>query len=119
MGTIELRGLRTVMHIGVPALERAVAQPIEVDLDIELDLEAASLSDAVNDTADYGVISTAVVAALTAAPVSLLERAARIVADTTLAVAPQTTAVVVVIRKLRPPVPVDLDTAAVRLRVSR
>lgn len=119
MDRIELRGLRVLMHIGVPAAERAQRQPIDVDLDLFLDLGPSSHSDSVLDTADYGVVSTSVVTALEAAPMALLERAARVAADAALRADDHVTAVTATIRKVRPPVPVDLATAAVSIHVAR
>lgn len=119
MDRIELRGLRVLMHIGVPAAERAHAQPIEVDLDLHLDLGPASRSDSVVDTADYGIISSAVSAALTEAPMELLERAARLAADAVFGADDHVEAVTVTVRKLRPPVALDLATAAAVVHVSR
>ena len=119
MDRIELRGLRVLMHIGVPAAERQETQPIEFDLDLELDLAAASTTDSVLDTADYGVVCDNVVVALTRAPIQLLERAARVAAEAVLAADDNVTAATVTARKLRPPVPQDLATAAVRVHVVR
>ncbi len=119
MGSIEIRGLRVLCHVGVPEAERAQAQPIEIDLDLVLDLDEAAVTDDVADTVDYGEVSTAVAAAVTAGPHALLERLAGIAADAALAVDDRTTAVSVTVRKIRPPVPVDVATTAVRLHRSR
>lgn len=119
MGTLELRGLRLVVSIGLLPEERERRQPIEVDLDVELDLTAAAASDRMDDGVDYGAVVEAVSAALTSGHVDLLERAAGVVCSTVLALDDRIEAVEAVVRKLRPPVPSDLGTAAVRLRRSR
>lgn len=119
MDTIEVRGLRVLCRVGVPDAERAVAQPIEIDLDLVVDLAAAASSDDVADTVDYGAVCVAVGAAVTAEPAALLERLAGLAADAALGADDRSTAVSVTVRKLRPPVPLDVATTAVRLHRSR
>lgn len=119
MGSIEIRGLRVLCHVGVPEDERAQAQPIVIDLDLVVDLDQAAGTDQVADTVDYGEVCTAVAAAVTAAPHALLERLAGLAADAALAVDERTAAVSVTVTKIRPPVPVDVASTAVRLHRSR
>lgn len=117
---IELRGLRAVGAHGALDEERRRAQPFEVDLDIEADLERAGHTDELADTVDYGDVVTAVVGILTGAHIELIERLAQRIADTVLATAgPLATAVTVTVRKLRPPVAADLATAAVTITRTR
>lgn len=116
---IQVRDLRVLCHVGVPAAERAEAQPLEVDLDLELDLGPASESDDVADTVDYGVVTLAVATAVQSAEHALLERVAGVAADAALAADERTRAVEVWVRKLRPPVPLDVGTTGVRLRRER
>lgn len=113
---IEIRALRIVCHVGVGDDERASAQPLELDLDLEADLSAAASSDDVADTIDYGAVSLAVAAAVQAEEHALLERAAAVAADAALGVDARATAVTVSVRKLRPPIPLDVGSTAVRLR---
>lgn len=116
---IEIRGLRVLCRVGVTAEERAVAQPIEVDLDLAVDLSAAAGSDAVADTVDYGAVAVAVADAMTAGEHALLERLAATAAEATFAVDDRTSAVVVAVRKLRPPVPLDVASTGVRIHRAR
>jgi len=121
---IELRGLRAVGRHGVLDEERARAQPFEVDLDLELDLGPAGRSDALGDTVDYGAVADAVVRVVQGDHSDLLEhlaeRIARAVVEASGASGgPDITAVTVTVRKLRPPVPVDLASAGVRIRRHR
>jgi len=53
---IELRGLRVTATCGVLPEEKARRQPFEVDMDVHADLGAASLSDDLADTVDYGAL---------------------------------------------------------------
>lgn len=116
---IELRGLRVVARVGVLPHEQAADQPLEVDLDLEVDLEAAGASDALTDTVDYAAVCDAVVAALRDGHVDLLERLAARVVDATFAVDERIGAVDLAVRKLRPPVPHDLATSGVRIARAR
>lgn len=116
---IQLRGLRATGIHGVLAEERSRAQPFEVDLDLELDLRSAGRTDSLRDTVDYGAVAESVAAEVGGAHADLLEHLAERIARATLRVArdgPPVEAVTVTIRKLRPPVPVDLASAAVRIR---
>jgi 7,8-dihydroneopterin aldolase/epimerase/oxygenase len=116
---IEIRALRVVAHVGVGADERALAQPLELDIDLEVALDVAAGSDDVADTVDYGAVAVAVAAAVQGAEHALLERVAAVAADAALAVDESTSAVTVAVRKLRPPIPLDVGSTGVRLRRAR
>jgi dihydroneopterin aldolase len=116
---IELRGLRALGRHGCLPEEKERDQPFEVDLDVELELSAAGRSDDLGDTVDYGALASSVAAIVAGPPAHhLLERVAERVAEAVLADA-QVRSVTVAVRKLRPPVPVDLATAGVRITRSR
>ena len=51
---IVLQAMRFQGHHGVTAEERAEAQPIEVDVELALDLQRAGIDDELEETADYG-----------------------------------------------------------------
>jgi len=113
---IELRGLRAVGTHGVLVEEQERAQPFEIDLDLAVDLRPAGVSDSLADTVDYG--SVAVVATTTVEgprSFALLEALAWHVADAVLDVDHRITGVTVTLRKLRPPLAVDIDTVGVRV----
>jgi dihydroneopterin aldolase len=112
---IELRGLRVVAVIGVLPEERERAQPFEVDLDVEADLSAAGASDDLADTIDYGNLVAVAERVVQTVGAQLLERVVQVVADEVLAADSRITAVEVAVRKLRPPVPADLASSAVRI----
>jgi dihydroneopterin aldolase len=111
---IELRGLRALGVHGALAEEQVRAQPFEVDLDIEADLSKAGASDRLEDTLDYGALASRASSVITDEHHALLERLAERIADTVLQ-DERVLSVAVTVRKLRPPVPVALDTAAVRV----
>ncbi|MFM7069209.1 MAG: dihydroneopterin aldolase [Actinomycetes bacterium] len=112
---IELRGLRIVATVGVLPEERERAQPLELDLDLAVDLSDAGLTDDLADTVDYGAVcATAESVVVTSEPL-LLESLAEHVAAAVLGLDERITAVTVAVRKLRPPVPQHLATSGVRV----
>ena len=117
---IELRGLRAVGTHGVLVEEQERAQPFEIDLDLAVDLRPAGVSDSLADTVYYG--SVAVVATTTVEgprSFALLEALAWHVADAVLDVDHRIRGVTVCLRKLRPPLAVDIDTVGVRVARTR
>ncbi len=109
---IEVRGLRLVGRHGVLPEERERAQPFEIDLDIEADLGPAASSDDLGRTLDYGVLAASVAALVEKESFQLLEALAEAVASLVLE-HPLCEAVGVRVRKLRPPVALDLGSVAV------
>lgn len=111
---IQLRGLRVMGVHGALPEERGRAQPFEVDLDVESDLRTAGVSDHLSDTIDYGALAAAVERVVGGDPAQLLERLAERIADEVLS-HHRARSVTVTVRKLRPPMPVDVAFAAVRV----
>ncbi len=112
---IELRGLRLSGVVGVLPHEQAQAQPLEVDLDLRLDLAPAGASDALGDTADYGALCDVVEDVVSSTSYALLEALAEHLARALLEAAAPIDEVTVSVRKLRPPVAQPLDTSGVRI----
>ncbi len=112
---IQLRGLRVVGTHGVLPEERARAQPFELDLDLAVDLALASGSDRLADTVDYGAVAELAAGVVAGPSFVLLEALAGAAARAILASDLRITAVTVHLRKLRPPLPMDLDTVGVRV----
>ncbi len=77
---IELRGLRMLGVIGVLDHEQAAPQPLEVDIDLELDLSTAGTSDDLADTVNYGEVCAQVEAVVERSRFSLLEALAEAIA---------------------------------------
>lgn len=115
---IELRGLRLTAIVGVLPAERVTPQPLELDLDVHVDLSAAGQSDDLTDTVDYSRLCDLAAQAARTEPY-LLEHLAARVAETLLGADSRIDAVDVAVRKLRPPVPHDLATSGVRIRRRR
>lgn len=116
---IEIRGLRALGTIGVNREEKERAQPFEVDLDVYADLTAAGRTDVLADSVDYGAIVLAAEAVVVSERWELLERVAQRIAECVLDVDRRIEAVRVTIRKLRPPLPTDVATAAVAITRTR
>jgi dihydroneopterin aldolase len=112
---IELRGLRVAGVVGVLPHEQAQAQPLEIDLDIALDLAAAGTSDALGDTVDYGAVCAVAERVVSTTSFALLEALAEALAAAVLAADGRIDRVTVAVRKLRPPVPQQLSTSGVRI----
>lgn len=115
---IELRGLRFEAIVGVLPAEREAAQPLELDLDVHVDLSAAGASDDLADTVDYSVLCDLAVAAASTEPY-LLEHLATRIAEAVLGADQRIAAVDVAVRKLRPPVAHDLASSGVHVRRRR
>jgi len=115
---IELRGLVASGYCGALPEEQQRPQPLEVDIDLHLDLGAATRSDALDDTVDYGALCAMVERVIITERFTLLERLAERVAEVSLA-DDRASAVSVTVRKLRPPVSQQLATAGVHLERSR
>jgi dihydroneopterin aldolase len=115
---IELRGLIALGRCGVLPEELDRPQPLEVDLDLEIDLAKAAANDALDDTVDYGAVCAVVERVITTEQFALLERLAERLAEVVLG-DDRVAATTVAVRKLRPPVPQQLATAGVRITRSR
>jgi 7,8-dihydroneopterin aldolase/epimerase/oxygenase len=116
---IEIRDLRVMGIHGVLPEERERAQPFSVDIVAWVDMAAAQRSDALADTVDYGALVQVVADVVSQRSYRLLEALAGRLADALLISDPRLDAVEVTVRKLRPPVPVDVASTGVRVLRSR
>lgn len=112
---IELRGLRALGFCGALPEEQQRRQPFELDLDVETDLSAAGTSDRLGDTVDYGALCAHVESVVVDERFVLMERMAARIAEVVLDDS-RIDAVSVTVRKLRPPVPQQLETSGVTIR---
>ena len=115
VGTIEVLGIRALGRHGVLAEEQARSQPFEVDVRLEVDLAAAAVSDRIEDTLDYAVLTEAVARTVELESFRLLERLADRIARICLSMT-EVHAVEVTVRKMRPPIPVHVSSVGVTLR---
>lgn len=112
---VRLHGLRVMGVHGALPEEQGRAQPFAVDVDLAVDLAPAGASDTLDDTVDYGAVAAAVDRVVAVERHRLLERLATRIAEDALAVDGRITSATVTVRKLRPPVPVDLAWAGVTI----
>ncbi len=115
---IYVNGLRLMALVGVLPHEREAEQPVQVDIDLEVDLVEAGLTDNLVDTANYGAISQAVADVVRTSRDVLLERLVARIAERCLQF-DHVEVADVRLTKLRPPIPEDLDSTAVRIVRSR
>ena len=112
---IELRSLRVLAFCGILPEEVERRQPFEIDVDVECDLTAAGASDDLSNTIDYGGLVAEIQALADDQRYGLLERFASDIAAVVLG-HDLATATRVTVRKLRPPVPQDLESSGVTIR---
>jgi dihydroneopterin aldolase len=112
---ILISGLRVLGVHGVLPEERTRAQPFEIDLELTVDVSAAGASDALSDTVDYAAVADAAAAIVRDESYQLLERLATRIAEVCRA-DERVAAVVVTVRKVHPPVPLELDHVGVRIQ---
>lgn len=115
---IQLRGLRLACLCGALPEEQDRRQPYEFDVDIVADVAAATRSDDLADTIDYGAVLGRIEAVTAAESFQLFERMAARVAESILD-DERIEAVTIEVRKLRPPVTQDLASSGIRLTVQR
>jgi dihydroneopterin aldolase len=85
---IVIPGYRISCYVGVPKEERAVAQDVLIDLELELDLSQAGRADDFSLTVDYDAVCRTVAATVERRPRKLIETIAEEVAEVLLATYP-------------------------------
>jgi len=115
---IYVTGLRLMALVGVLPHEREGEQPVQVDIDLEVDLAEAGLTDNLVDTANYGAIAEAVSEVVRMSSDVLLERLVARIAERCLQF-DHVEVADVRLTKLRPPISENLDSTAVRIVRSR
>ncbi len=111
---IEVRELVVMTTVGVLPHERQIAQPVQIDLALHVDLRDAGRSDELADTADYGDVAERVAGLVRESKDELLERLADRVAELLLTI-DRVETVEVTVTKLRPPIPETVASTAVRV----
>ena len=112
---ILIERLRVVSIIGVLDHERVTPQPLQIDVDIEVDLHDAGQSDDLTQTVHYGEVAIALANLARDTQYQLLERLAQHMTEVVLSF-PLVRAVDLTLTKMEPPIPEDIGSTAVRLR---
>ncbi len=103
---------------GVLPCEQERAQAFELDLDVELDLSRCGVSDQIADTVDYGALMDKAARVVAGRSFCLLEALATAVAKAILE-DPRVGGASVTVRKLHPPVPLDVSSVGIRVAMKR
>lgn len=117
---ISLRGMRFLGRHGVELEERLEPQPIEVDVEMHLDLATPSTSDELTDTIDYSAVFQLTGGIVEGQSFRLLEALAGAIADGLVSAHgtddPRLEAVEVRVRKPRAPLPGPFEAVEVTVR---
>jgi dihydroneopterin aldolase len=116
---IEIRDLRVMGVHGVLEEEQARAQPFALDIVAWVDTAAAQQSDDLADTVDYGALAETAAEVVGGRSYRLLEALAGRLASALLITDRRLEAVEVTVRKLRPPMALDVGSTGVRVRRAR
>jgi dihydroneopterin aldolase/2-amino-4-hydroxy-6-hydroxymethyldihydropteridine diphosphokinase len=115
---IEINGLVVTTVVGALPHERELAQPVRIDLSLHVDLRDAGRTDELGDTANYGEVTQRVADVVRESKDVLLERLAERVAEIAVGF-DRVEGVEVTVTKVRPPVPEQVETTAVRIQRRR
>ncbi len=113
--TVRIAGMRFLGAHGVTAQERQRTQPIELDLEITLDIVRATQTDDVADTVDYAELYALCQRVVTQQSFALLETLADRIAQTIV----EDPKIVEVVVRVRKPGLLDGATPEVEVRRSR
>lgn len=114
-----VNGLTVLSKVGCLPVEQSVPQPIEVDIALEMDLREVAKTDDIRKGVDYRKVCDLVRQILEQNSFRLLETAAYAIAVNLLRQFPKVERVRVKVRKPHPPIPVPLQSASVRMELSR
>jgi dihydroneopterin aldolase / 2-amino-4-hydroxy-6-hydroxymethyldihydropteridine diphosphokinase len=115
---IDINGLVVTTIVGALPHEREVAQPVRIDLSLQVDLRDAGRTDELADTANYGDVTQRVADAVRESKDVLLERLAERVAEVAVGF-DRVEGVEVTVTKVRPPIPEVIENTAVRIHRRR
>lgn len=114
MDRLKLTGIEVFAHHGVLPEEKQIGQRFLIDLDVELDLRAAGMTDHLAETIDYGGLAERVHELVAANRWNLIEKVAEETAELVLSV-PMVKAVRVTVHKPNAPIAVDFADVSVTI----
>ena len=114
---IRIVGIKGFGYHGVFESERANGQDFYVDVELEVDLTRASVSDDVKDTINYAEVTDMVAEEISTNPVSLIEKLAGRIAERITVTFAQAARVTVTVHK--PQAPVSADVKDISVTISR
>ena len=116
---ILLTGIYGFGYHGLFEHERKNGQDFFVDVILNIDLQAASLNDSIDETVNYAEITDLVVSEITTSPVSLIEKLAGRIAERILSSYSKVNSVSVTVHKPQAPVSASLKDIAVQITRTR
>jgi dihydroneopterin aldolase len=116
---IRLSGVSVHTNHGVGEAEREVGQRMIFDLELRLSDCAATATDELEGTVDYGAVTGVLTTAATSTGYFTLERLVTVVAERLLEAFPSIDSATVRATKPEPPIPVVMDGASVELTQCR
>ena len=114
---ITIKGIQGFGYHGVFDFEKRDGQNFFVDLDIDIDLTAASYSDNLADSVDYGLLTAIAKEAIENLQFDLIERLAGFIADTILENFAQIQKIAVTVHK--PSAPVNETVTDISVTICR
>jgi dihydroneopterin aldolase len=117
--TILIERLEIYAYHGHFGAEKNLGQRFTLDLALTVDLGPAAASDSLADTVEYGAVVEVASKAFSRTRHSLLEAAARGVAEAVLDAFPRVESVNLTLRKLSPPIPASLSAVGVTMEFRR
>ena len=116
---IDIKNIKAFAYHGVFDHEARDGQDFFVDISMSVNLQAASLSDDLSDTVDYGAITNQVVQEIQGERVQLIEKLAGRIADTLLSTHPKITSLAVTVHKPHAPVTASVTDISATVHRSR
>ena len=114
---IKVTGIKGFGYHGVFEAERATGQDFYVDVELEVDLTRASVSDDVKDTINYAEVTDLVVEEINTNPVALIEKLAGRIAERIKINFSQASRVTITVHK--PQAPVAAEVKDISVTISR
>ena len=112
---ISIKGIKGFGYHGVFDFEKRDGQDFFVDLEIEIDLSAASNSDILTDSIDYSLLTAIAKEAIEKLQFDLIERLAGFIADTIRENFPAVISIAVTVHKPSAPVSESVSDIAVTI----
>lgn len=112
---ISIKGIKGFGYHGVFDFEKRDGQDFYVDLEIEIDLTAASNSDLLSDSVDYSLLTAIAKEAIEKLQFDLIERLAGFIADTIRENFPAVLSIAVTVHKPSAPVSESVTDIAVTI----
>lgn len=119
MDKIHLKKLRFYGYHGVLDAEKEIGQEFIINVSLEVDLENASQTDAINDTVNYGLVYEEVKAIVENKKYDLIEKLAGVIIERIFKRFIRVEAISIEIEKPSAPVPGIFDCFSVELRRER